>query len=94
MAKNAKEVSEGTESARGGELDYDFDRDELAQALELPSFDWKVGETTPLLESSSSYRIMRVLRELPAEKEGIKPKIRVAQILIGILSGDPVPSCD
>ena len=89
FAKNAKEVSEGTESARGGELDYDFDRDELAQALELPSFDWKVGETTPLLESSSSYRIMRVLRELPVEKEGDKPKIRVAQILIGKLATQP-----
>ncbi|MBR5024683.1 MAG: peptidylprolyl isomerase [Victivallales bacterium] len=89
FAKNAKEVSEGTESARGGELDYDFDRDELAQALELPSFDWKVGETTPLLESSSSYRIMRVLRELPVEKEGAKPKIRVAQILIGKLATQP-----
>ena len=89
FAKNAKEVSEGTESARGGELDYDFDRDELAKALELPSFDWKVGETTPLLESSSSYRIMRVLRELPVEKEGDKPKIRVAQILIGKLATQP-----
>ena len=89
FAKNAKEVSEGTESARGGELDYDFDRDELAKALELPSFDWKVGETTPLLESSSNYRIMRVLRELPAEKEGDKPKIRVAQILIGKLTTHP-----
>ena len=89
FAKNAKEVSEGTESARGGELDYDFDRDELAQALELQSFDWKVGETTPLLESSSSYRIMRVLRELPVEKEGDKPKIRVAQILIGKLATQP-----
>ena len=89
FAKNAKEVSEGTESARGGELDYDFDRDELAEALELPSFDWKVGETTPLLESSSSYRIMRVLRELPVEKEGAKPKIRVAQILIGKLATQP-----
>jgi len=89
FAKNAKEVSEGTESVRGGELDYDFDRDELAQALELPSFDWKVGETTPLLESSSSYRIMRVLRELPVEKEGDKPKIRVAQILIGKLATQP-----
>ena len=89
FAKNAKEVSEGTESARGGELDYAFDRDELAQALELQSFDWKVGETTPLLESSSSYRIMRVLRELPVEKEGDKPKIRVAQILIGKLATQP-----
>ena len=89
FAKNAKEVSEGTESARGGELDYDFDRVELAQALELQSFDWKVGETTPLLESSSSYRIMRVLRELPVEKEGDKPKIRVAQILIGKLATQP-----
>ena len=89
FAKNAKEVSEGTESARGGELDYDFERDELAKALELPSFDWKVGETTPLLESSSSYRIMRVLREIPAEKEGDKPKIRVAQILVGKLATQP-----
>lgn len=89
FAKNAKEFSEGSESARGGELDYDFDRDELAKALEFPSFDWKVGETTPLLESSTCYRIMRVLREIPAEKEGDKPKIRVAQILVGKLATQP-----
>ena len=89
FAKNAKEVSEGTESARGGELDYDFERDELAKALELPAFEWKIGETTPMLESSSCYRIMRVLREVPAEKEGGKPKIRVAQILIGKLATQP-----
>ena len=89
FAKNAKEISEGTESARGGELDYDFERDELAKALELPAFDWKVGETTPMLESSSCYRIMRVLREVPPEKEGDKPKIRVAQILIGKLATQP-----
>jgi hypothetical protein len=89
FAKNAKDISEGTESARGGELDYDFERDELAKALELPAFDWKVGETTPMLESSSCYRIMRVLREVPPEKEGDKPKIRVAQILIGKLATQP-----
>ena len=89
FAKNAKEISEGTESARGGELDYDFERDELAKALELPAFDWKVGETTPMLESSSCYRIMRVLREVPPEKEGDKPKIRVAQILVGKLATQP-----
>lgn len=89
FAKNAKEFSEGTESARGGELDYDFDRDELAQALELPSFDWLVGDTTPMLESSSCFRVMRVLREIPAEKEGEKPKIRVAQILMGKLALEP-----
>ena len=89
FAKNAKDISEGTESARGGELDYDFERDELAKALELPAFDWKVGETTPMLESSSCYRIMRVLREVPPEKEGDKPKIRVAQILVGKLATQP-----
>ena len=68
FAKCAKEYSEGVEGDKGGELDYDFTREELADNLDLKSFDWKVGETTPLLESSSSYRIMRVLRELPVEK--------------------------
>ena len=89
FAKLAKTYSEGVEGDNGGELDYDFTRQELADNLDLKTFEWKVGETTPLLETDSCYRIIRVLRDVPPEKEGEPPRIRIAQILFGKLATEP-----
>ncbi len=89
FAKCAKEYSEGVEGDKGGELDYDFTRQELADNLDLKSFDWKVGETTPMLESDSCYRIVRVLRDVPPAKEGAPARIRVAQIIFAKLATEP-----
>ena len=90
FAKLAKKYSEGVEGDNGGELDYDFTRQELADNLDLKTFDWKVGETTPLLETDSCYRIIRVLRDVPPAKEGEPPRLRVAQILFGKLATEPI----
>ena len=89
FAKLAKKYSEGVEGDNGGELDYDFTRQELADNLDLKTFEWKVGETTPLLETDSCYRIIRVLRDVPPAKEGEPPRLRVAQILFGKLATEP-----
>ena len=89
FAKLAKKYSEGVEGDNGGELDYDFTRQELADNLDLKTFDWKVGETTPPLETDSCYRIIRVLRDVPPEKKGKPPRLRVAQILFGKLATEP-----
>jgi hypothetical protein len=89
FAKLAKTYSEGVEGDNGGELDYDFTRQELADNLDLKTFDWKVGETTPLLETDSCYRIIRVLRDVPPAKEGEPPRLRVAQILFAKLATEP-----
>lgn len=79
----AKQVSEGMESDDGGELPDLFTREELAEANELKEFPWKVGETTPLLETTSCWRIMRVLEVAVPAKDGQPEKLRVAQILMG-----------
>ena len=86
--KLAREYSEGVEAAWGGELRCDFTREELAEVNEIKEFNWKVGEVTPVLETSSAMRIMRVLRLLPKEDPQSPEKLRVAQILVGKL-GDP-----
>lgn len=83
FADIAREISEGTEAKRGGELDYDFLRSELAEVNELKEFPYQVGETTPVLETSSCFRIMRVLRELPPKAGEREPRYRCAQILAG-----------
>ena len=89
FAKLAKAYSEGVEGDNGGELNYDFTRQELADNLDLEKFEWKVGETTPLLETDSCYRIIRVLRDVPPAKEGEPPRLRIAQILFAKLATEP-----
>ena len=79
----AREYSEGRESDNGGVLDYDFTREDLAEINDLKSFDWKVGETTPVFETENDLRIMRILAAIPPEKKGEPEKYRVAQILHG-----------
>ena len=89
FAKLAKAYSEGVEGDNGGELNYDFTRQELADNLDLEKFEWTVGETTPLLETDSCYRIIRVLRDVPPAKEGEPPRLRIAQILFAKLATEP-----
>ena len=79
----AKEYSEGVESDWGGEIDYDFTREDLAEVNEIKEFSWKVGEVTPVLETASAFRIMRILRAIPPKTPGEPEKYRVAQILGG-----------
>ena len=83
FADIARDISEGTEAKDGGTLDYDFLRSELAEVNELKAFPYQVGETTPVLETSSCFRIMRVLRELPPKTGEKEPRYRCAQILVG-----------
>ena len=79
----AKEYSEGVEADWGGEIDYDFTREDLAEVNEVKEFNWKVGEVTPVLETASAFRIMRILRAIPPKTPGEPEKYRVAQILCG-----------
>ena len=88
FAEMAKQFSEGKEGDFGGEMDYDFTREDLAEVNELKSFDWKVGETTPILETSNCFRIMRILRVVSPAQEGQPEKYRVAQMLFAKLPLD------
>lgn len=81
----AKEISEGVEADNGGVLDYRFTRQELAEVNGLKSFDFKVGEMTPILETETALRVMMILKEYPAAKAGEEPKYQVAQMLFAKL---------
>lgn len=94
FAELAKEFSEGTEATWGGELQMDFTRQELADVNEMKSFDYKVGETTPLIETSTAFRIMRVLRTVPQEDNNAPEKIRVAQMLFTKLQMEDLSKLD
>jgi len=83
FAQMARKCSEGVESDRGGELDYDFTREELAELNQLDAFNYQPGETTGVLETATCFRIMRVLRIVPPKKEGEPERLRVAQLLFG-----------
>lgn len=85
----AREYSEGKESDWGGEVKYDFTRKELAEVNEIDSFDWKEGETTPVLETETAFRIMRVLSVTPG-KDGEPETLRVAQILCGKIAKEDI----
>ncbi len=81
FARIARRTSEGAEARRGGELDMNFTRDELAKVNNIQQFTLQAGETSGLLETPTALRIMRVLREIPPEKTGEPPRLRVAQLL-------------
>ena len=67
FAQMARELSEGEEALNGGVVPVLFTRQELADANGVERFDYKQGETTPVFETESCYRIMRVLEVLPPE---------------------------
>jgi hypothetical protein len=81
FAKAARRISEGVEARQGGELNMLFTRDELAKINHLDAFTLTTGQTSGLLETPTAFRIMRVLAEVPQEKDGEPPRLRVAQLL-------------
>lgn len=81
FANLARQFSEGVEASNGGELDYEFTREDLAAINGLKEFNYVVGETTPILEAQYGFRIMRVLKEIPPKDNTQPPKYRVAQLL-------------
>ena len=83
FARLAQELSEGTEARNGGELDYDFLRSELADINKVKDFSYNPGETTPIFETPTCYRIMRILRAVPMANDEKEFRLRCAQILIG-----------
>jgi len=81
FASIACRSSEGAEARQGGELNMLFTREELANINHLPDFTLAPGQTSGILETPTAFRIMRVLAEVPPEKEGAQPRLRVAQLL-------------
>jgi len=81
FAKLAREYSEGVEARRGGELNFNFRRKELAEVNAVERFDLQPGQTSGLYETDTAFRIMRVLKSIPAEKPEDGERLRMAQIL-------------
>lgn len=79
----ARKYSEGRESDNGGILNYDFTREDLADINDLKEFTWNVGETTPMFETATDFRIMRMMAVVPQDDKNAPEKYRVAQILHG-----------
>ncbi|MDQ0288442.1 peptidylprolyl isomerase [Oligosphaera ethanolica] len=77
----AKEYSDGVEAKQGGVLNYDFTRSELATVNHIEQFELQVGQTSPLYETPTAFRVMRVLSRVAPEKEGDAEKLRAAQWL-------------
>jgi hypothetical protein len=73
----ARTYSDGTEAARGGYLGY-FTRQQAAEGNELEEFPWNAGEVTPVIETSTGFRIMRVM-DVISDEGG--EKLKLAQIL-------------
>lgn len=80
FAKLAREHSEGTEAKNGGMMGV-FPRSVIASACGVEEFNYQAGETTPLLETQSAFRFVRVHEVIPPEKEGEDDKLRISQIL-------------
>ena len=81
FARIARRSSEGVEARQGGELKMPFTRKQLAEVNNLADFTIPPGQTSGIMETSTAFRIMRVLAEIPPEKEGEPPRLRVAQLL-------------
>ena len=48
----------------------------------MDEFELKAGETSGLLESSTAFRALRVLKVLPPKKEGGEERVQIAQIIL------------
>ena len=77
----AKEYSDGTEAKNGGIISDYFSRAELAQALNMPSFDLIKGENTDVLENDDAIHIIRVFDVLPPDHEGGLERLKIGQIV-------------
>lgn len=81
FATLARKHSEGREAPKGGVVEP-LTRQEIAAADGGQPFSLAAGETSPVIETATSFRIIRVLRVLPAEKEGGDERLEIAQILV------------
>ncbi len=91
FAKLAREYSDGVEADRGGVVAGEFTRSQIAEANFDQPFDTPVGETSPLIETPTSLRFIRVLEEIPGAMPGEPSRYRIAQILYTKRAMDEFP---
>jgi hypothetical protein len=89
FARIAKEHSEGIEAKHGGVMNYAFLPSELAEVNDLEHWDLKPGQTSELMETSTAFRVMRVLTSIANDKKDEPERFRVAQWLFRKFPEDP-----
>lgn len=88
----ARELSDGIESDRGGVIDELMTRQEIAECNDGQPFLCNVGESSGLIETETSLRYIRVLKEIPGVRAGEPEKLEIAQILYAKREIEGLPS--
>ena len=88
----ARELSDGIESDRGGVIDEPMTRQEIAECNDGQPFLCNVGESSGLIETETSLRYIRVLKEIPGVRAGEPEKLEIAQILYAKREIEGLPS--
>lgn len=91
FAEMAKEYSEGREASNGGVINQLATREQIADANDGQEFTTMVGQTSPMIETETAFRYIRVLASYPGAKEGDPERLRIAQILYPKINIPPTP---
>ncbi|MCQ2396836.1 MAG: hypothetical protein MJ106_03965, partial [Lentisphaeria bacterium] len=92
FARLAKELSDGIEADNGGVIDGLMTRKEIAECNFGQPFTTELGETSPMIETPTSLRYVRVLEVIPPEQAGGDEQLKVAQILFTKRELDGIPT--
>ncbi len=93
FAEMAREYSEGREANNGGVINQLATREQIAEANDGQPFATPVGQTSPMIETETAFRYIRVLAGVPGQ-DGQPERLRIAQILYPKLYIRPLPSRD
>ena len=93
FAEMAREYSEGREANNGGVINQLATREQIAEANDGQPFTTPVGQTSPMIETETAFRYIRVLASVPGQ-DGQPERLRIAQILYPKLYIRPLPSRD
>ena len=88
----ARELSDGIESDNGGVIDELMTRQEIAECNDGQPFLCNVGESSDLIETETSLRYIRVLKEIPGVRAGEPERLEIAQILYAKREIEGLPS--
>ena len=91
FAEMAREYSEGREASNGGVISQLATREQIAEANDGQPFPTQVGQTSPMIETETAFRYIRVLTSVPGQN-GEPERLRIAQILYPKLYVRPLPS--
>ena len=92
FAALAKEFSEGVDADNGGVLKELLTRKELSEMNFDQPFMTPLGETSPLIETPTGIRFIRVLEVIAPEQTGGEERLKIAQIFLPKYELEGVPT--